>query len=304
MKVAIVIALSAISPKPYVLALQGSSSINLFFLLVHECLQSLDIVQRAVLTPQNDTGYVDLNDHTELGDITIPGERPAIEHCDLPGQIESVERAFFVAQAAAVLAKYDASRGMQSPFGFKALFKSQSAIHPVTGKLDNIYQYSSMKGLRPNRKGPTSPRFVCVTQDTAAYYQDLHLRFDLWQRCLRLQPGPRPSQAFYADGTAYIFICPSFFDQAVMPPVSRGSSACPTVVDNRFVINEDANVFYKDYQIYTLLYEMLRFYLGRDGLGPNSHPKEVFDWNLSIRYSTPASILNSPSILFYIASRS
>jgi len=89
-----------------------------------------------------------------------------------------------------------------------------------------------------------------------------------------------------------------------MPPVSRGSSACPTVVDNRFVINEDANVFYKDYQIYTLLYEMLRFYLGRDGLGPNSHPKEVFDWNLSIRYSTPASILNSPSILFYIASRS
>lgn len=197
---------------------------------------------------------MDLNDHTELGDITIPGERPAIEHCDLPGQIESVERAFFVAQAAAVLAKYDASRGMQSPFGFKALFKSQSAIHPVAGKLDKIYQYSSVKGLRPNRKGPTSPRFVCVTQDTAAYYQDLHLRFDLWQRCLRLQPGPRPSQAFYADGTAYIFICPSFFDQAVMPPVSRGSSACPTVVDNRFVINEDANVFYKDYQIYTLLY--------------------------------------------------
>ena len=60
---------------------------------------------------------------------------------------------------------------------------------------------------------------------------------------------------------------------------------------------------YEDYQIYTLLYELIRFYLGWSGLGPETNPKEVFDWNLCVRYSMDASILNPTNYVLYAASK-
>ncbi len=48
-------------------------------------------------------------------------------------------------------------------------------------------------------------------------------------------------------------------------------------VNNRFV--GDVDVFYQIYQMHTLLYGLVRFYLQKNALGPRSSPKEVFDWN-------------------------
>ncbi|CAD6572865.1 MAG: hypothetical protein ASARMPRED_005751 [Alectoria sarmentosa] len=74
---------------------------------------------------------------------------------------------------------------------------------------------------------------------------------------------------------------------------------CPTVVDNTFV--GDVNVFYRNYQMYTLIYELIRFYLQKKSLGIKSLPKEVFDWNHCVAYSVESSLKNPTNLLLYIA---
>ena len=225
---------------------------------------------------------------------------PVIEHCNQVGQFEDVKRAFFVAQTAANLARYDSGQGEHSLFGFKALFKSQLAVFKVAYKLNGIYNYAKMDDLKPTVSRPKVPRFACVAPDTAAYYASLNLNYDPWEKCMFPAGDGSPTQAFLAAGTVYIFLCPAFFQQAVMPPPSRGSSACPVVSRNRFA--GDQNDFYKDFQIYTLLYQLIRFYLGKDALGRRSRPREVFDWNLCVRFTMAESIRNPTNMLLYIAS--
>ena len=261
----------------------------------------VDPTKLASSKPVYNTSLLSLNSQLELGNLSRPGETPQIEHCDLVGQLEDINRAFFIAQAAANLAQYDASQGESSPFGFKALFKSQRAVFNVALNLNSIYRYATMNDLKPKVSKPKSPRFACVAQHTAAYYGNLDLTFDPWDRCRQPVRDGSPTQAFYADGTAYIFICPGFFQQDVMPPPSRGSTACPVVSNNRFA--GDPSVFYRNYQIYTLLYQLIRFYLGSHALGRKGQPEEVFDWNLCVRNTILESTLNPTNILLYIASK-
>lgn len=181
------------------------------------------------------------------------------------------------------------------------MFKSPRAVNPVSFLLNQIYHYDALNGFSPSPRKFQPPTVVCVAQDTAAYYAYLKLSYDPWQKC-REPSRRRPPQAFYADGTPFIFICPSFFGQEVTPTPSRGNEACPKVVDNEFTGNVD--VFYRDYQVFTLLYQLIRFYLGRNGLNRRTHPKEVFDWNLCVGCSAVTSILNPTNILLYIASKS
>lgn len=64
---------------------------------------------------------------------------------------------------------------------------------------------------------------------------------------------------------------------------------------------EDVDVFYRNYQMYTLMYELLRFYLPKNALGPRSLPKEVFDWNHCVAYTIESSVKNPTNLLLYIA---
>lgn len=64
---------------------------------------------------------------------------------------------------------------------------------------------------------------------------------------------------------------------------------------------EDVDVFYQNYQMYTLMYELLRFYLPKNALGPRSLPKEVFDWNHCVAYTIESSVKNPTNLLLYIA---
>lgn len=211
-------------------------------------------------------------------------------------EMRNVERAYNLARAAARVAKADVFRGTGSPFGFSAMFKSEASMYPVSYYLNMIYDSKGLINLKPDIAHAIPPRLACVQRNSASIYKGLRLSYDPWERCHHPR-STQMSQSFYAVGTAYIFLCPIFHQQAPAP----AGNHCPTVVDNKFV--GDVDVFYRNYQMYTLLYELIRFYLQKNALGIISLPKEVFDWNHCVAYSTDSSVKNPTNILLYIACR-
>lgn len=122
----------------------------------------------------------------------------------------------------------------------------------------------------------------------------MNLGYDPWQRC-KATPGEAPAAAFCAEGTAFTFLCPSFFQQ----PLSPSGNKCPSVVTNLF--SGDVYDFYRNYQVYTLFYTFIRFYLGALSLDSHSDPKETFDWNWSINLPLLASTKNPTNYVLFAA---
>ena len=213
-------------------------------------------------------------------------------------EMQNVNCAYNLARAAANVAKADVFRGTDSPFGFSAMFKSDRSKYPVSHYLNMIYDSKGLINLKPDIAHANPPRLACVHQNSATVYKGLQLGYDPWQRCSHPWPAQRSPQTWYAVGTVYIFLCPDFHYQAPAP----AGNHCPTVVDNTFV--GDVNVFYRNYQMYTLIYELIRFYLQKKSLGIKSLPKEVFDWNHCVAYSVESSLKNPTNLLLYIACRS
>ncbi|KAL6716397.1 hypothetical protein ACLMJK_005963 [Lecanora helva] len=179
------------------------------------------------------------------------------------------------------------------------MFKKDFASSVIAGLLRKIHNYEPLDDFVHVPRNWIPPTFVCVAQDTAAYYSHLDLPYDPWWRCLRPPQDGRPNEAFYVDWTPLIFVCPDFFKKTLAPQPSRGSSGCPKTINNQFI--GDENAFYKAYQTYILLYQLIRFYLRSKGLGPATVPREAFDWNVCVSYSARASIVNPTNILLYIA---
>ena len=210
----------------------------------------------------------------------------------------NVQRAYSLARDALMAAKADVAHGSHSPFGFSAMFKNDGSKYAVSDNLNQIYYSHGLSGLKPDPAHLLSPRLACVQRNSASVFRDLRLGYDPWERCFQGWFHQRyPHQVFYASRTAYIFLCPDFHDQALAP----AGSHCPTVVDNRFA--GDMNVFYRDYQMYTLLYGLIRFCLQRDALSSKSVPNEVFDWNQCVGYTPQSSMKNPTNLLLYIACR-
>ena len=220
----------------------------------------------------------------------------SIEYCG--DSRREVERALNVARGAVNVARFDAERGISSPYGFRVLFKVDRSMYPVSYYLNSIYDLKGKINLKPAPYISSQPRFACVNPDSATQFENLNLGYDPWQKCGQQVRSQEPLQAFYAKGTAYIFLCPSFLDQAPAP----SGTHCPMVVDNQFF--GDKNAFYRNYQMYTLLYELIVFYLGINALDSASVPKEVFDWNLCVRFSMRDSIRNPTNLLLYTACES
>lgn len=185
--------------------------------------------------------------------------------------------------------------GVDSDFGFRAIFKTDEAQESVMAILDHIYYLRGKAKLRPRPDTISNPRISCVTEDSAILYDYLNLGYDPWHRCLVGGSRSTPIQAFYAEGTIYTFLCPAFF---VQPPISKGIH-CPSVTNNRF--SGDAGIFYRNYQTYILLYQLLRFYLGENALTSHTDPKEQLDWNDCVRLNTLNSVLNPTNFQIYIA---
>ena len=205
-----------------------------------------------------------------------------------------VERAVNLARGAANVARLDATRGTDSRHGFTAMFKADIMKYQVSLYLHEVYEFRGLRGLRPDPAHLTSPRLVCVQRDTANIYRSLKLGYDPWYRCNNRQHRhPSSGNAFYTFSTAYIFLCPNFLNQALAPLGSH----CPTVVNNVFIGSVD--VFYENYQMYQLMYQLIRFYLQRDSLRP-----EKFGWQECVGMDIESSARNPTNYLLYIACKS
>ncbi len=192
----------------------------------------------------------------------------------------------------------DAILGTDSKHGFKTMFKSNLAKSTVEAILGGIYYGKVKAGLRPVTDIPKGPRLSCVSPNSAQMYKGLDLGYDPWDRCLGRAPGGTPIPAFYADGTAYLFLCPSFF--VLEKDISKAH--CPTVQNNEF--EGDPDLFYRKYQSYTLIYHLLRFYLGENALDRYSDPPEKLDWNDCVRLGSRTvldTVRNPTSLQLYIA---
>lgn len=187
--------------------------------------------------------------------------------------------------------------GVESSFGFQAMFKTDEAQETVVAILDHIVYFRGKTKLKPRPDAFSSPRLSCVTEDSAKLYAYLELGYDPWHRCLTGSPRSTPIQAFYAEGTTYTFLCPAFFTQ---PPASTKKN-CPSVTDNRF--SGDSGIFYRNYQTYIMLYQLIRFYLGDNALTGHTDPKEQLDWNSCVSLSALNSVLNPTNLQIYTASQ-
>ena len=229
----------------------------------------------------------------DSSNFTNSANEPDIRGCTFFTQV--VEETFYRVKAAVSVTRSDVDHGLDSAHGFKALFKDTSSVYPIKHYLSSVYNHQGMMGLRPQRKKLLKPGFVCVTPTTYIHFKQLRLGYDPWMRCQYPYPTGAPSQAFYAEGTAFIFLCPAFFTQAPAPTHNH----CPEVRDNLWA--GDADSFYRGYQVYTLLYELIRFYIGLNALGPSTLPREQFDWNICVIYPAMPSVQNPTNLLLYIA---
>ncbi len=177
------------------------------------------------------------------------------------------------------------------------MYKSNGSKGLVYFYLSNIHDIRGVLDLKPSPRTALIPRFACAAPTSYIDYAYLNLGYNPWSRCANPLPVDAPPQSFYADGTAYIFICPSFFSQTCAPGPSQ--YRCPQVVGNRY--SGDVDAFYRSYQMYTILYELIRFYLGKLALNAFSRPKESFDWNTIIRYGVEESVKNPTNMLLYSA---
>lgn len=187
--------------------------------------------------------------------------------------------------------------GVDSVFGFEAMFKKNEAQAAVVAVLDHIHCFRGKTNLKPRPHTRSSPRLSCVTENSARFYNYLNLGYDPWQRCLVGGPRSTPIQAFYAEGTIYTFLCPAFF---VQPPMSTRNH-CPSITNNRF--SGDPYLFYLNYQTSILLYHLIRFYLGDNALTSLTDPTEQLDWNGCVHLDTLNSVLNPTNLQIYIACR-
>ena len=178
------------------------------------------------------------------------------------------------------------------------MFKNDTASPAVGAILEAIFELSVIPGLKPNTAQPKPPRVSCVTENSATTYRDLDLGYDPWQTCLTGDPTRNPIPAFVAEGTRYIFLCPLYFVLEEAPLQAH----CPTLHLNRFA--GDPNIFYQKYQIYTMIYQLVRFYLGENALDKATDPKEQFDWNNCVTaLDTLDSVRNPTNMEIYVASK-
>ncbi|KAF6227871.1 hypothetical protein HO133_007599 [Letharia lupina] len=204
-----------------------------------------------------------------------------------------VERALLAANRVANSARLVVGAGIGSP-EYKAMFENNAVQPRVAIYLKMIYDYRGSINLKPAPQRVTAPRIACATPGSAKLYSYLDLGYDPWQRCAAAAGGA-PTEAFYADGSVYIFLCPRFFQQ----PLAPFGSKCPELRGNLFA--GDVSIFYRNYQVYTLFYEFVRLYLGTASLNSSSIPRETFDWNQCVGYSLLTSIKNPTNYVLFAA---
>ena len=187
----------------------------------------------------------------------------------------------------------DANETTSSVHGYKAMFKDPFYVIVIKAIFRGIYEKRKVEHLSPFKATPSAPRFACAGPDTMRRYRFLHV--DIWSECQRQGPSGLPNTALYVAGSKYTFVCPSFWNLPPRPEISE----CLTVANNRFQ-GSPTDVY--GYQTYTLLYNMVRFYLGNASLNQETNPPERFQPNGLVGLSSHSSIINPTNYELYAAS--
>ena len=167
--------------------------------------------------------------------------------------------------------------------------------------MEILKNIQSMNGVRklipyPNIWIAQPPVFVCVNESTFHRY-GTRLGLDPYKTCQE-----QNAYGLSISGWKYIFICERYFTLG-MAPLGPQLKNCPHIVGNRFVVDaEMTRLAY--YQTYTLMHEMVHFYLQRDSLGLNTSPREIYASNLCVNFDTKTSLRNPMNFQFFVAGKS
>ncbi|KAL8830042.1 MAG: hypothetical protein Q9191_001659 [Dirinaria sp. TL-2023a] len=181
-----------------------------------------------------------------------------------------LNRVLNLAMTALAPALEDVKLGTASTHGFRALFKYDGAKEYVEDMLKQVSKFEPMLQLLPNPNIPLRPRIACAQPGIRERHRWLPFGTDPWVYC-----SFGSMSAFFTIGTAYVFICPSFFMLPEKPTDLTGRN-CPTVRDNRYNGN-DRTV--SSYQTYALIHELMHFYLQSHSLTGVTHPNEQYGLN-------------------------
>lgn len=184
----------------------------------------------------------------------------------------------------------DVELGLDSQHGFKAFFKDGAASTYIRAILRSIASAQPLKGLVPDPSVPSAPRFACVTPSTISQYT--FLEADPWRICNQ----PHAGQAFYAQGSKYIFLCSSIWGMGIAPE----KNTCPAVKRNQFIGGGEA---LSAYLTYLVIHEMVHFYLGKASLGIGINPPEIYPINYCVALDPLNSAHNPQNYQFYVASK-
>lgn len=222
-----------------------------------------------------------------------------VENCGRNEQ--DINDMLFKVIGALKFARQDAlENGKASYHGFNALFKNNKRTRDVViHLLQMMTNMEGLPGLWPEPNVKSHPRFACVDVNTVKDYDYLELGYDPWVKCHSRAVQSTSLRSFYADGTSYIFLCPAFLDLAVESKYSY----CPWIRENQFIGFQ--TLFNQRYQLYRVIYQLSRFYLGKHALDGTSNPREMFNWNDCVFDLNPfQSILNPTNLELYVASKS
>lgn len=170
-----------------------------------------------------------------------------------------------------------------------ALFKDPKSSAYVRDVLRNIAYAKPLKGLEPNRKAPTAPRFMCLDSSTGSPFYYLK---GMIPYLFCTQPGA--GQAFYIGEGSYIFLCPSYWQGQIAPTLPN----CPPLFHNHW---PDIGASVGVYSTYLLIHEMVHFYLGMKSLGLYTDPPEVYPLNDCVGLNPGHSRRNPQNYQYYVA---
>lgn len=185
--------------------------------------------------------------------------------------------------------------GTRSIYGFKAMFKVDEAVPLVKAMLQNIATLSPLPNLEPFPEYHKKPRFACATPQSVHQYPFLH--HDPLIIC-----SLGPVAGLYVAGTAYIFICPTFWSIPSHPEEPPHAKSCPVVRNNAFKVYPGFKVYH--YQTYIILHELVHFYLQYESLSGLSLPPEQYSMNGCVALNPMTSLLNPLNLQNYVASKS
>lgn len=175
-------------------------------------------------------------------------------------------------------------------YGFSAMFKSYNNRDQLKVLLNDMSVLASLPGLYPAPDERLRPIFACVTLQTRQQYPVLFEHFDPAETC-------KHSRSFIIPRTAYIFICPSFFDLNPTPAIPY--ERCPRINNNQYT-SPDENGF-TNAQSYQLVLSLSAFYMGDSRLTSTTQPPVTSNINGAVALNWRDSIRNPYNIMLFTA---